>query len=855
MKKLILIDGHSLAFRAFYALPPDMRTAAGKLTNAVYGFTSMLRKIIAEMQPDYLAVAFDKGSHTFRNEIYSEYKGTRSKMPEELREQIGYIEEVLSAWNIKQLSMDNYEADDIIGTIAREAELGGETETYIISGDRDLFQLVAPNTTVFYTRRGITDMEEMTEAEFLNQYGLMPERLVDLKALMGDSSDNIPGVKGVGEKTALKLLKEYHTLEGVLENIDKVSGNALKRNLLEGADSARMSYRLAEIDRKVPVEWTKEELVFDGLTPEVRERVLAIYQELEFNTFGRELREKEEEPVLNLPIFIKSLSAEAVSKHDKKPLYFLFTDEELLLLLSGEVYSAGSADKSLVQSLMEDAGLLKITHESKLARHRLADLGINVEGLTFDTELAAYLLDPTDSGYSLANLCRRYLTEYSGESEFSDLLRLLPSLHSKLLAEMEQYALMNLYRDVEMPLSEVLFKMEHRGIRVEGAVLRQLGEQMVREMAALEKQIYMEAGEEFNINSPKQLGFILFEKLGLPPIKKTKTGYSTAQEVLEELAPAHKLPKLIISYRQLSKLNSTYIEGLLPLIGEDERIHTTFNQTVTATGRLSSADPNLQNIPIRMEEGRLIRRAFTAGRDYDYLLSADYSQIELRILAEMSGDDLLQTAFRDGEDIHTRTAAEVFSLAPEEVDFEHRSRAKAVNFGIVYGQTDYGLARELGITRGEAANYIEKYFARYPGVKEYMNRMIMSAKTKGYVETMLHRRRYLPDINDRSFHRRAFAERTAINTPIQGTAADLIKTAMVKLEKALTEGGFKSRLLLQVHDELVLEVPKDELNDVAKLLDREMRNSLKLSVPVIVDLRYGKDWYEMEALPCPNCPK
>ncbi len=859
MKKLVLIDGHSLAFRAFYALPLTLKTESGKFTNAVYGFTSMFRKVLEDLNPDYIAVAFDKGSKTFRNDMYKEYKGTRSSMPEELREQIGYIEEVLNGYRVKQISLDNYEADDIIGTIAKQAEAKGDVATFVITGDRDLFQLADKNTTILYTKRGITDMDKMDYDGVVEKYGVTPRQLIDVKALMGDTSDNIPGISGVGEKTALKLIKEFDNLDGVLNNIDKVSGKVLPKRLEESGDVARLSYDLALIRLDTPIEFSWDELIREE--PDF-DRLLKTFTEMQFNTFSKQLREDNEgyddiEELTTIKIDSEDALKSLIDKiKENMCFYFLLTTDMYLTIAGKDIYVLEQEyyQHDLWKEILADKEIEKVTHRVKRVLHRLLDENVLLDGVVFDTALAAYVLEPTVSSYKISDLIRKFDLQGASsgvdalDESFEHQITNLPKLHSLMQDKISEYNMDQLYNEVELPLATILFNMEQCGIAMNREILEKIGKELQSQLENIEEEIYNIAGEEFNINSPKQLSEILFEKLELPVVKKTKTGYSTAQDVLEILAEKHELPAYIIHYRQLAKLNSTYIEGILPLIADDGRIHTTYNQTSTATGRLSSTEPNLQNIPIRLEEGRRIRKAFVPGKEYDYLLAADYSQIELRILAHISQDPILMESFNNEEDIHSRTASEVFGVALDDVNSELRGRAKAVNFGIVYGQSDYGLSQELNISRNEAAEYIEMYFDRYKKVREYMDSTIVSAKEAGYVETMLNRRRYLPEINSRSFHRRSFAERTAINTPIQGSAADLIKLAMVKLDEKIKEKGFKSRVLLQVHDELVLEVVESELDEVARILERTMRESMNLSVPIKVDIKIGKNWYDMVKL-------
>ena len=866
MKKLVLIDGHSLAFRAFYAVPTTMQTKGGLYTNAVFGFTSMLQKILNDLKPDYILVAFDKGIKTFRTEMYAEYKGTRSKMPDEMREQMSYIEAVLDGYRIKFMTLEGYEADDIIGTASLLAEQSGELETIIITGDRDLYQLIAPHTTVYYNRRGMTDILEMDEKAFFEKYGLKPHQLIDVKALMGDSSDNIPGVKGVGEKTALKLICEYQNLDAVYQNIEHIKGKALPARLIEHKDLAYLSYDLAQIKRDVEFEFDINELMLQEVD---YDKLYEVFTAMEFNRKLQDLiqsRKGESAPTPNRVAIIhevqtldqgQKLLTDLIQSevyiyfdfHKQKAPLLYVTKNDVVYQVSESVWQSAEW-----QAFWQDPQANKVVHEFKRTWHLLADHNITLKGVVFDTALAGYVLDPSVAKYELIQLINRYHPEaasYSTEALVNSLalqIQALPAIHESMVTLLQEQQLITLYRDVELPLALVLGQMERNGVAMDKDILLEMGADLNANMLLIERQIYMLAGETFNINSPKQLGVILFEHLKLPVLKKTKTGYSTSQDVLEALALEHDLPAMIISYRQLAKIKSTYIDGMIPLITSEGRLHTTFRQMVTATGRLSSTEPNLQNIPIRTDAGRRIRRAFVAGEGFDYLLAADYSQIELRVLAHMSGDPILIESFKNNEDIHTRTASEVFGVSLKEVTRQMRNNAKAVNFGIVYGQSDYGLSNELHISRKKAGEYIERYFDRYQGVRRYLDQVIVEAKQNGFVETILHRRRYLPEINSRNYHRRSFAERTATNTPIQGSAADLIKLAMINLQRDLLEGEYKSRLLLQVHDELILEVTKEELEKVSDLLIKNMRYAMVLRVPIRVDVKFGVDWYHMEKL-------
>ena len=860
--KFLVIDGSSLIHRAFFALPPLM-TKQGLHTGAVYGLCNMLLKLLGDLQPAYMAVAFDKSRKTFRTELYADYKGQRKPTPSELSEQFPLAMKVLGTMGIPTLELDNYEADDIIGTFAVHAP--EDVEVIIVTGDRDELQLVDTRTKVYYTKRGISDIQIFDEAEFAANYeGLVPKQLIELKGLMGDASDNIPGVPGVGPKTALKLIKEYGDVETVLENIDKVSGKALKAKLADNKESALLSKKLATICTEAPVDTDIEKY---ALAP-LREEARTLLQDLEFrNMYDRfasvlggaqhsfdlfgETIEQESAPMehVTLPAQAEQLFAAlkackeavpvAVTVSGQLPeLYFSRAE----LLVEGKVYILDSFSScwDKFDAWLADADCKKLTVDSKELYKCCLCRKVQAQGLVDDVALAAYLADPGHNSYALADLSKRYLA------------RTLPTdcenialLAVQLREQLKEYEQLALYEELELPLAPVLAKMELSGITPDMELLAQLNEDMTARIAQLEKQAMEQAGEEFNLKSPKQLGIILFERLQLPVIKKTKTGYSTDAKVLEALEGKHPLIATILEHRKLAKLQSTYLDGLKPLVNaKTGRIHTHFQQTVTVTGRLSSTDPNLQNIPTRTEEGKQIRRIFVPGTGYDYLMSCDYSQVELRILACIAQDELLLDAFRHGQDIHARTAAEVFGVPLAEVTHEMRSRAKAVNFGIVYGISDFGLAKQLDVGRKEAAGYIESYFARYTGVKKYMEDIVAKAREQGYVSTLMGRRRYLPDIRHSNFNLRSFAERTAINTPIQGTAADIMKKAMIDVERALEQAGCKSRILLQVHDELVLEVTEDERERVAELVRATMQAAASLEIPLLADVNFGKNWAE-----------
>ena len=860
--KFLVIDGSSLIHRAFFALPPLM-TKQGLHTGAVYGLCNMLLKLLGDLQPAYMAVAFDKSRKTFRTELYADYKGQRKPTPSELSEQFPLAMKVLGTMGIPTLELDNYEADDIIGTFAVHAP--EDVEVIIVTGDRDELQLVDTRTKVYYTKRGISDIQIFDEAEFAANYeGLVPKQLIELKGLMGDASDNIPGVPGVGPKTALKLIKEYGDVETVLENIDKVSGKALKAKLADNKESALLSKKLATICTEAPVD---TDIAKYALAP-LREEARTLMQDLEFrNMYDRfasvlggaqhsfdlfgETVEQESAPTehVTLPAQAEQLFAALKACREAVPvavtvsgqlpeLYFSRAE----LLLEGKVYILDSFSScwDKFDAWLADADCKKLTVDSKELYKCCLCRKVQAQGIVDDVALAAYLADPGHNSYALADLSKRYLA-----STLPTDCENIALLAVQLREQLKEYEQLALYEELELPLAPVLAKMELSGITPDMELLAQLNEDMMARIAQLEKQAMEQAGEEFNLKSPKQLGVILFERLQLPVIKKTKTGYSTDAKVLEALEGKHPLIATILEHRKLAKLQSTYLDGLKPLVNaKTGRIHTHFQQTVTVTGRLSSTDPNLQNIPTRTEEGKQIRRIFVPGAGYDYLMSCDYSQVELRILACIAHDELLLDAFRHGQDIHARTAAEVFGVPLAEVTHEMRSRAKAVNFGIVYGISDFGLAKQLDVGRKEAAGYIESYFARYTGVKKYMEDIVAKAREQGYVSTLMGRRRYLPDIRHSNFNLRSFAERTAINTPIQGTAADIMKKAMIDVERALEQAGCKSRILLQVHDELVLEVTEDERERVAEMVRATMQAAASLEIPLLADVNFGKNWAE-----------
>ncbi|MEH6990126.1 MULTISPECIES: DNA polymerase I [Bacillales] len=872
-KKLVLIDGNSIAYRAFFALPL-LNNDKGIHTNAVYGFTMMLQRILEDEKPTHLLVAFDAGKTTFRHKTFSEYKGGRQKTPPELSEQFPYIRELLDAYGISRYELENYEADDIIGTLSLHAEKDGY-EVKVISGDKDLTQLSSDSVTVSITRKGITDIEEYTPAHIEEKYGITPDRIIDMKGLMGDSSDNIPGVPGVGEKTALKLLKEFGTLEELLESVDKVSGKKLKEKLEEFRDQALMSKELATITREAPVEIKVEDIEYEGFE---KEKVISIFKELGFNSLLEKIGGDTEAIEENLDEIEFSIADEI--KED------MFSDENAFYveLLEDNYHYADiigfsvandkgnfffSKDKALESDVFkkwaEDETKKKTVYDAKRSEVSLRHHGIHLKGADFDLYIASYIINPSQTIEDIASIAknhgyhaiqsdeafygkgakRRIPEEKELGGHLARKAAALMTLREKLDSDLKENQQSELFYDLEMPLSLILADMESTGVKVDLERLRTMGQDLLSKLDEIEKRIHELAGEAFNINSPKQLGVILFEKLGLPVIKKTKTGYSTSADVLEKLENAHEIIRDILHYRQLGKLQSTYIEGLLKVVNKETgKVHTRFNQALTQTGRLSSTDPNLQNIPIRLEEGRKIRQAFVPSEPGWAIFAADYSQIELRVLAHIADDEKLIEAFIEDMDIHTKTAMEVFHVHADEVTSNMRRHAKAVNFGIVYGISDYGLSQSLGITRKEAGKFIDRYLESYPGVKQYMDDIIHEAKQKGYVSTLLHRRRYLPEITSRNFNLRSFAERTAMNTPIQGSAADIIKKAMIEMADRLRKEKLKARLLLSVHDELIFEAPEDEIETLKKIVPDVMENAVELKVPLKVDYSYGPTWFD-----------
>ena len=886
-KKIVIIDGNSLINRAYYAMQRPMMTKEGVYTHAVYGFINMLNKIIKDQTPDYMAVAWDLKSPTFRHKEYKEYKAGRKKMPMELAMQLPIMEEVLDAMKIKNLSLEGYEADDIIGTIARRGEADG-LDVLVITGDKDALQLVSEKTKVMITRKGISEFDLYDEAKMLERYELTPTQFIDLKGLMGDQSDNIPGIPGVGEKTGINLLKQFGSITNMLDNVDEISQTKLREKVRDNAPLALMSRRLAEIQTNVPIDTEIESLKMEE--PDTI-RLVDVYSKLEFQSFIKKLdggigasEEDKSQSLSTETIELKNLGiiedASVLADVLKPGELFIkvFSDNShinmptiygIAFVIDGKYYYA--ADEGVVRKLIDEINDKKpIISGHGLSQDEYCLIINGAEGFTtgFDTEVCAYILDPSKSGYSLKALAAEHLHKdvpeekefYKGlkqESFFDDnrdaysdygfqWLSAVVNLKNVQKNKLEAEGLEIVYEDIERPLVYTMAAMEKEGFRTDKETLLDFGKELVGEIDSITSEIYKIADTEFNINSPKQLGEVLFEKLKLPAGKKTKTGYSTSAEVLEKLYDEHPIIPDILRYRTLAKLNSTYVEGLVPLIGFDGKIRPHFQQTVTATGRISCTEPNLQNIPIRNEYGRLLRKAFAAENSDCLLVGADYSQIELRVLAHLSEDESLIGAFNNGEDIHRATASRVFEVPYDEVTSLDRSKAKAVNFGVIYGMSGFGLSEELGISRKDAENFIKDYFEKHPKVKAYMDAQKTLCKERGYTETLFGRRRYIPEIKSSNFMVRSLGERLAMNSPIQGTAADIIKKAMNLVSAELINGGYKSRLILQVHDELIINTYKDEQERVEELLVRNMKNAAELKVDLVADLNSGSNWYELK---------
>jgi len=878
--KLLLVDGSSLAFRAFFSILDlnRFKNSNGLHTNALYSFHRMFKSILDSEKPTHVLVAWDAGKTTFRTEMYADYKGGRLKTPGEFIEQMPYFNVLLDAWGIPHYRLNQYEADDIIGTLAKQGEAAGY-EVVVLSGDKDLIQLADKNITVKITTKGVTELVEYTPEVIFEKYGLTPEQIIDMKGLMGDSSDNYPGVTKVGEKTAVKLLQEFGSVEGIYEHVDEMKKSKLKENLINDKELAFLSKKLARINVESPLEITLD----DTLRKEQDvDALMAFYKEMNFNSFQSDLLNSgaatvEEAPKAQRPnvkrvseitedmlkgatsVHFETLEANyhvadviAVAFGNEKEVFVT----DLNTAVASEAFKKWLADASIEKHLFD-------TKAAKVLAHRF---GLVLAGAKYDVSLLAYLVDTNDIVKEISDVARRVDVTIlaSDEAVYGKGVKIqipenqevwnqhlaakvytIAVAPEKLLKRLEENEQTHLYWEMELPVSDILARMEIQGIRVDKERLVEMGVEFEARLKEIEQEIYVLAGEEFNINSTKQLGVILFEKMGLPVIKKTKTGYSTAVDVLEKLAHQAPIVELILEYRQLAKLNSTYVEGLQAYIQEDGKIHTRFVQNLTQTGRLSSVDPNLQNIPIRTQEGRRIRYAFLPEHDDWKILSSDYSQIELRVLAHIAGDKHMIEAFKNNVDIHTNTAMRVFGITnPDDVTSEMRRQAKAVNFGIVYGISDYGLSQNLNISRKRAKEFIDRYLEEFQGVKDFMESVVKEAREKDYVETLFHRRRYLPDIHSSNFNLRSFAERTAMNSPIQGSAADILKMAMIELDREMRERKFKANVLLQVHDELIFEVPQEELESLQSLVEEVMENAVSLKVPLRADSNVGDNWFE-----------
>ncbi|NLD20297.1 MAG: DNA polymerase I [Clostridiales bacterium] len=891
MKRIAIIDGNSLINRAYYAMRNPMITKSGIFTQGIFGFLNMMEKIKRDYEPEYMAIAFDMKAPTFRHKEYDAYKAGRKKMPPELAMQIPLLKDVLRAMKIKEIELEGYEADDIIGTIAKSAE-EERLEPYIITGDKDELQLATDITKVIITKKGVSDFDIYDKEAMIDRYGLTPDQFIDLKGLMGDQSDNIPGIPGVGEKTATKLLLQYGSVENIIAKVDELTPKGVKEKVENNAQLAVMSKRLATIFTQVPIEINFEEFLIEE--PDYDE-LISIYTKLEFNKFLKKLKVSRGAGVSVAAA--EAFTDEATDMIDTsgfKKIRIQSKEELDKLSLSGEIIIKIFGDYNhLGRPLIEGVAMMNessyyyctnipdvfkwldtkdvsfLGHELKRDYYMMLCSGMNKIESSFDTAIAQYVLDSGRSNYSLAALSNEYLhITVEDEKDFGEAHDQL-ELFADNTAEYMEYgfrycsAILNLahqqkvrlaeenlekvFYEIEMPLVLVMASMEREGFKVDKEEFVSFGERLSSEIDSISKRIYDLAEESFNINSPLQLGEILFEKLGLPSAKKTKRGYSTNAEVLEGIRDEHSIVPLILEYRTLSKLKGTYIDGMLPLISsEDGKIHAHFNQTVTTTGRISCTEPNLQNIPIRQELGRKLRKSFIPNDDSCILTGADYSQIELRVLAHMSGDEVLIKAFNDGEDIHRATASNVLGVPEDEITIEQRSRAKAVNFGVIYGMSSFGLSSELGITRKEADEYIKTYFEKHMAVREFMDAQKEFCKTKGFVNTMLGRKRYIKEINASAYMVRQVGERLAMNTPIQGSAADIIKIAMVKIYYALKEAGLKSMLILQVHDELIINTYQDEKDEVERLLVDNMESAYELAVKLKADLNEGKNWYELK---------
>ena len=876
MNTLVLIDGNSLMYRAYYATAYSgnlMKTSTGIFTNALYGFVNMMNKVMDEYNHTHMLVAFDAGKTTFRHEFLESYKDGRKPMPDEMRSQINLIKKYLDLLGVKRLELPTYEADDIIGTLAKMGEATDFEKIHIITGDKDLLQMVDEKTTVHITRKGVTDIESFNKEEVFAKYELTPSQIVDLKGLMGDPSDNLPGIPGVGEKTAIKLLKQFGTVENLIEHTDELKGK-MKEKVETHTEQALLCKRMATIHKDVPLPLTFDDLVYHGAqTTELME----FFKEMEFNAFLKKMKieeGKDKEPKAPVRIISEAKELETLSYvnsaihveifeenyHQGTILGIAVVNEKESYYVPFEV----AKESQVFMSFLSNEEIKKSVFDVKRSRVALMWQGFDLRGVEFDLLLATYVINPTNVSNEIKKVALHYDYDdvsYDEEvygkgakratapiekvAEHSiDIATAVMKLKETALEQLKEQEQLSLFKEMEMPLAEVLAMMEYTGMALDLKTLDEMGQNLKGRIEALEAKIYEQAGMSFNINSPKQLGEVLFEKLSLPVIKKTKTGYSTNVDVLEKLMGTHPIIECIMEYRTLTKLYSTYIEGLRKACYEDGKVHTIFNQALTQTGRLSSIEPNLQNIPIRLEEGRMIRRAFVPSEEGWIILGADYSQIELRILAHISNTESLIEAFRQGEDIHKKTAMDVFKVSEEEMTSDLRRSAKAINFGIIYGMSAFGLSENLNITQKEAKKYIDHYLETYSGIHQYMEDTVKYAKYNGYVSTLFKRRRYIPELTQKNYAIRQFGERTAMNAPIQGTAADIIKKAMIDVYQAMQEKEVKSRLLLQVHDELIFEVPKEELETMIELVTKTMEDVVELQVPLKADYSYGPTWYD-----------
>lgn len=876
MERLVIIDGNSLINRAYYGVPP-LTDKNGLHTNAVYGFANILFRILSDYTPSHLAVAFDLKAPTFRHKMYSQYKGTRHGMPDELAQQLAPLKEMLDYFGITKMELEGYEADDIIGTVSKHFEKEN-IQTLIITGDRDSFQLASDKIKILFTKKGISELEIIDENAMRQNYGITPTQFIDLKALMGDTSDNIKGVSGIGEKTGLKLIKEYGSIENLYLNIDEIKG-AVKTKLENDKESAFLSKQLATINTNIPAEIETSEFLLKDIDYTklnsffINHNMLSLVKKLssfiktdEVNVVQEQKATEKIEISTDVDEFLANVKEKIYIKIVKeKSLINIQSILSICILSQGKYYVITDIDK--IKSVLEDDTIKKYGFDIKCEYLALLPYNITMTGIAYDLKIAKYLLSPDDTSYDISNITLEYglssiqsyedffgkgkkerlinhFTKSEVEEYYMQVLNAVSSSHDIVINQIKECDMLDLFENVEMKLLTVLSDMEYIGVAIDKQELEKQKVDFAKQINNLEKDIYELAGEQFNINSPKQMGVILFEKLNLPVIKKTKTGYSTDAKVLEELSDKHPIIDKITSYRQYTKLQSTYVEGMLNIINPDtNRIHSSFNQTIAATGRISSTEPNLQNIPVRLEVGRNLRKAFVA-KEGCILIDSDYSQIELRVLAHISDEQSMLDAFRKDVDIHTQTASEVFNVPLDEVTKEQRGAAKAVNFGIVYGISGFGLSNNLGIAMKKADEYIKGYLRRYKNIEKYMNDIVESAENLGYVTTVLNRRRYINELKQKNFMIRNLGKRLAMNTPIQGSAADIIKLAMIKVSDRLKKENLESRLILQVHDELIIESPKNEEEYVKQLLKEEMQNAYKMKVELKVDINSGKSWYD-----------